>query len=140
MGNGFTGVNIGNGCQSNTVGGGIGARNIISGNSNLGIIVEDTNTAANIIQGNTVGLDATSTLAIPNQYAGVYVFNTASFNQIGGTTLGSANLIASNGSYGVQIDDVGTTNDFNVPVIRSMATRMRASRYSVATIPSPRLR
>jgi hypothetical protein len=112
VGNGYTGVNIGNGCQSNTVGGGIGTRNIISGNSNSGIIVEDTNTAANIIQGNTVGLDVTSTLAIPNQYDGVAVFNTASFNQIGGTTLGSANLIASNGSYGVEIDDVGTTNNF----------------------------
>jgi hypothetical protein len=111
VGNGYTGVNIGNGCQSNTVGGGIGTRNIISGNSNSGIIVEDNNTTANIIQGNTVGLDVTSTLAIPNQYDGVFVFNTASFNQIGGTTLGSANLIASNNSYGVEIDDVGTTNN-----------------------------
>jgi hypothetical protein len=112
VGNGYSGVNIGNGCQSNTVGGGIAARNIISGNSNSGIIIEDTNTAANVIQGNTVGLDVTGTLAVPNQYDGVDVWNTASFNQIGGTTLGTANLIASNGSYGVEIDDVGTTNNF----------------------------
>ncbi|MGD1019491.1 MAG: M12 family metallopeptidase [Verrucomicrobiia bacterium] len=111
VGNGYTGVNIGNGCQSNTIGGAIGVRNIISGNSNSGIIVEDTNTAGNVIQGNTVGLDVTGTLAIPNQYDGVAVFNTASFNQIGGTTLGSANLIASNGSYGVEVDDIGTTNN-----------------------------
>jgi hypothetical protein len=111
VGNGYTGVNIGNGCQSNTIGGGVGARNIISGNSNSGIIVEDTNTAANVIQGNTVGLDATSTLAIPNQYAGIEFFGAASLNQIGGTTLGSANLIASNGTDGVQLYDVTTTNN-----------------------------
>ena len=111
MGNGFTGVNLGDGCQSNTIGGGIETRNIISGNSNSGIIIEDTNTDANIVQGNTIGLDATSTLAIPNQFAGIAIFGAASGNQIGGTTFGSANLIASNGTDGVQLFDATTTNN-----------------------------
>lgn len=109
--NGFSGVEIFNGCVSNTIGGGVGARNILSGNSNYGIYIHDTNTHANIIQGNTIGLDTTGTEPIPNQFGGISILNAASSNQIGGTTFGSANLIASNNGYGVEIDDVGTTNN-----------------------------
>ncbi|HVM59640.1 MAG TPA: M12 family metallopeptidase [Verrucomicrobiae bacterium] len=109
--NGYSGVEIFDGCASNTIGGGVGARNILSGNSNYGIYVHDTNTDANAIQGNTIGLDATGTKSIPNQFDGVSILNAASANQIGGITFGSANLIASNNGYGVEIDDVGTTNN-----------------------------
>jgi len=109
--NGFSGVQISDGCPSNTIGGGIGARNIISGNSNYGVYIADTNTDANVVQGNTIGLDVTSTKAIPNQFAGVIIFDAARSNQIGGTTLGSANLIASNASDGVQVFDVSSTNN-----------------------------
>ena len=109
--NGYAGVDIGNGCLSNTVGGGVGARNIISGNVNSGIIVENTNTTANVVQGNTIGLDVTGTQPIPNQNTGVSIFDAAQLNQIGGTTLGSANLIAGNAFGGVELFDTATTNN-----------------------------
>lgn len=109
--NGYAGVNLSNGCQSNTVGGGVGARNIISGNTDSGIVVDFTNTDANVIQGNTIGLDATSTTPIPNQNAGISIFNAARFTQVGGTALGTANVIASNLIGGVELFDVATTNN-----------------------------
>jgi titin len=109
--NSFSGVQLSGGCQSNTIGGGVGARNIISGNSNYGVYIANTNTDANIVQGNTIGLDVTGTKAIANQFAGVVIFDAARSNQVGGTTLGSANLIASNVSDGVQIFDAGSTNN-----------------------------
>jgi titin len=109
--NGFSGVQISGGCQSNTIGGAIGARNIISGNSNYGVYIANTNTDANIVQGNTIGLDVTSTNDSAYHVAGVIIVHAARSNQIGGTTLGSANLIASNASDGVQVFDAGSTNN-----------------------------
>ena len=109
--NGYAGVELGNACQSNTVGGGVGARNVISGNGNSGVIVDFTNTAANVVQGNTIGLDATSSIGIGNTFHGIVLFGAARDNQIGGTTLGSANLIASNNSDGVSLLDAATTNN-----------------------------
>jgi hypothetical protein len=109
--NSFSGVQISSGSQSNTIGGGVGTRNIISGNSNYGVLIANTNTDANIVQGDTVGLDVTGTKTIANQSGGVVIFDAARFNQVGGTTLGSANLIASNANDGVQIDDAASTNN-----------------------------
>ena len=111
LGNGYAGVDLANGCQSNTVGGGIGARNIISGNGNSGVIMEFTNTAGNVIQGNTIGLDATSSTGLGNTFDGVVLFGAARDNQIGGTAPGAANLIASNLSDGVALFDAATTNN-----------------------------
>ncbi|HTS16672.1 MAG TPA: M12 family metallopeptidase [Verrucomicrobiae bacterium] len=109
--NNASAVELYNGCQSNIIGGSVGSRNILSGNSNYGIYIHNTNTAFNIVQGNTIGLDVTGTRAIPNQYDGVFVNDAASGNQIGGTSFGNANLISSNDSYGVEIDDAATTNN-----------------------------
>jgi titin len=111
LANGGAGVVIGGGCSSNAVGGGVGFRNIISGNLNSGVIVQNTNTTANFVQGNTIGLDATSTQPVPNQNAGVTIVDAAQLNQIGGTTLGTANLIASNSFGGVELFNTATTNN-----------------------------
>ncbi len=98
------GVSISSAAQSNTIGGTVtGGRNIISGNTGYGLVIENTNTAANVVQGNTIGLDATSSIGIGNNSIGVAVFDAARDNQIGGTTLGAANLIASNTAGGVSL-------------------------------------
>jgi titin len=105
------GVEIQNGSQGNVVGGGVGYRNFISGNGVYGIAIHDLDTASNIIQGNSIGLDATSAGAMPNGWAGITVYAGATANQIGGTTPGAANLVAFNFGGGILLDNVNTTNN-----------------------------
>jgi len=109
--NTWSGVELGNSAQSNLIGGGPGARNIISGNGNYGVLIAGTSTAFNIVQGNTIGLNVASAIAAPNSWAGISIFGGAQSNQIGGTIAGNANIIAANLSDGVQLFDPATTGN-----------------------------
>ncbi len=73
------------------------ARNVISGNAVAGIQFAGK-TSGNVVQGNDIGLrsDGTGGNTLANPF-GIYVNNPGSFrsgNLIGGTTLGSGNIIA----------------------------------------------
>ena len=109
MANGYSGVEIYNGPVGNLVGG-VGGRNFISGNGNYGIAI-DTGAAASVVQGNTIGLNISHTVAIPNGYTGVGLYNGAVSNLIGGVTVGAANLISGGLSDGIQLYDATTTNN-----------------------------
>jgi hypothetical protein len=104
LGNGHDGIHIrGDLCYS-TIGGTVPpARNVISGNGEMGI---DISAGANSIQGNYIGTDLTGTQPIPNQ-TGIYVSN-GSDNVIGGTDPGSGNVISGNSIVGLAI--FGTYN------------------------------
>src|SRR5262249_40852999 len=79
-----------------------GAGNVISGNARFGIgLFGVNNTQGTVVQGNLIGLDATGSYALANNW-GVFIFQTA-FNQIGGTTAAARNVISGNRSYGIQI-------------------------------------
>jgi titin len=106
----YAGVSIGFGAQSNIVGGGIGTRNFISGNSVYGISIIDTNTSGNLIQGNTIGLDSANGAAVPNGFDGVLIANAQS-NQIGGLAPGVGNIIAGNSNYAVISFGASATNN-----------------------------
>ncbi|HTB83122.1 MAG TPA: M12 family metallopeptidase [Candidatus Sulfotelmatobacter sp.] len=107
----WSGIEIYGGPVGNTVGGYGGARNFISGNGNYGIAI-DTGSSNNLVQGNTLGLDGNNAAAMPNNYDNIICFSSAPGNIIGGTTPGSANIIAySKMYYGVRINDTGCTND-----------------------------
>jgi uncharacterized repeat protein (TIGR01451 family) len=91
----------------NTVGGTeAGAGNVISGNSMFGLYGWGAGCSGNLVQGNTIGLDVTQSVAIANgdspTHAGVY-FSSAVSNIIGGTEAGAANVIAGNTGCGVRI-------------------------------------
>ena len=61
-----TGVAVYNGAQSNVIGGTSGgSRNFISGHGTYGLFIADTGTSNNLVQGNTIGLNAAS-VAVPN--------------------------------------------------------------------------
>ena len=109
--NAFSGVAIYGGAQANVIGGGIGARNFISGNRSSGVTISALNTDRNLIQGNTIGLDFANNAAIPNQFVGVALFSGAQSNKIGGFRLGTGNIIASNANGGVSMFDPNTTNN-----------------------------
>ena len=90
----------------NTIGGtGPGARNLISGNT-VGVVIQDSGTANNVVLGNYIGTDFSGTVSLPNEY-GVLVAAGATNNTIGGDTSEARNLISGNREAGVAIWDAG---------------------------------
>jgi hypothetical protein len=98
-----TGVSIiGPGASANLIGGvRAGARNVISGNWNNGVVFEGAG-ANNQVQGNDIGTDVTGTQPLGNQGVGVCI-DDSSQELIGGTTPGAGNIISANLDYGVEI-------------------------------------
>jgi CSLREA domain-containing protein len=94
----------------NTIGGTTaGARNVVSGNSQWGIGIENAGATNNVVQGNFIGTDATGTLALGNgSGGGVFLIDgfsgPASNNLIGGMVPGAGNVIAFNTGEGVVIE------------------------------------
>ena len=109
LGNTTNGVYL-QGTGFNTVGGTSAAsRNIISGNDQHGVFLDDGSTGV-LIQGNYIGTDVNGTLALANTGDGVN-FNGASSNTVGGTAAGAGNTIANNGGDGIRTNGTSTGND-----------------------------
>jgi uncharacterized repeat protein (TIGR01451 family)/CSLREA domain-containing protein len=123
IGNARNGVEINSAAAGNTVGGtAAAARNVISGNSGVGVLIDSANTNNNVITGNFIGTDAAGSAALGNAAGGVLIFsNGPSGNRIGGTAAGAGNLIAFNGDYGVACGS-GTANTILGNAIHSNAT------------------
>src|SRR5256885_7635016 len=108
MGNALAGVTL-SGAPSNSIGGTVeGARNVISGNGQEGILVRP-NSAGNRIQGNYIGVTASGTGRLGNAFQGVAV-NGAAFNLIGGGITGARNVISGNTNIGVWLFGPGASN------------------------------
>jgi hypothetical protein len=112
LGNSGEGVIVAD-ASDNTIGGTVsGARNVISGNGQIGVAIEDNfppgTPTGNKIQGNFIGTNARGTAAVGNGLDGVRITDSpdntgASDNTVGGTTGGARNLISGNGQSGVAI-------------------------------------
>lgn len=101
LGNGFAGVNISAG-NNNVIGGtNEAARNVISGNGLSGVAIE-SNSVANIVSGNFIGLEIRGFGALPNALQGVSVLQGTN-NVIGGTAAGAGNVISGNTQNGVHL-------------------------------------
>ncbi len=113
------GVQINEAAVDNTIGGPGADRNVISGNTNHGILLVDAETTGNIIQGNFIGSNATASAAFPNGGDGVAITAGASGNTVGGTAAGTKNVIAFNLARGVSVESgtgnsiLGNTISFN---------------------------
>jgi CSLREA domain-containing protein len=105
---------------NNVIGGTIAAaRNIISGNTNIGIGLDVfTASAGNLIQGNYIGTDITGTVALGNGGNGLQIANptfggpptpptTPNAVIVGGTTAGARNIISASSNNGILL---GTQN------------------------------
>jgi Bacterial Ig-like domain (group 3)/PKD domain len=104
---GAQGITILSGATYNTVGGTTAAaRNVISGNSANGVVIEQVGTNHNLVEGNYLGTDFTGTAALPNLNHGLLVASGASFNTIGGTAAGAGNVISGNALRGIRIRDL----------------------------------
>jgi hypothetical protein len=95
----------------NTIGGTDAAdRNVISGNTLAGIVLNGAGATGNQVLGNYIGLDATGTLDRGNIFDGEGIeFQLADGNTIGGTAAGARNVISGNASDGMEID--GSSNN-----------------------------
>lgn len=112
LGNGVNGISISQGSDNNKIGGTApGMRNIISGNGEFGIIIVDSGSTGNVIKGNFIGTDVSGTVDLGNSSVGVIIGLGASENVVGGTEIGSRNLISGNDSAGVHIAETGSTGN-----------------------------
>jgi len=113
LGNVGFGVAIQN-APTNTIGGNTpGTRNIISGNSAFGVLIQNTPATSNAVTGNRVlgnfiGTDVNGTADLGNTLTGVLVQDAAG-NTIGGTAAGDRNIISGNDGFGVQILNANAT-------------------------------
>jgi titin len=88
------GVEVTNMAQGVTIGGTTaGARNIISGNQESGIVLSIGSGVGNSVQGNYVGTDVSGTRALGNMQYGVLISQSQA-NLIGGATPSSGNVIS----------------------------------------------
>jgi photosystem II stability/assembly factor-like uncharacterized protein len=112
MGNIYNGIGINGGAQNNLIGGDTpGKRNLISGNGEDGVQINDSNTMSNIVSGNYIGTNASGTALIPNSHIGVNLGNGAQNNLIGGDTASERNLISGNLEVGVLLGGNGVMNN-----------------------------
>ena len=103
----LTGVSIALGATSNMIGGATAAaRNVISGNTNLGIEIRAASNS-NTIAGNYIGTDATGAAALPNALDGIRV-DASNQTQIVGNVISGH---STQPSAGVFITGGGTDND-----------------------------
>ena len=109
--NAYQGILIASGASGNIIGGTSAlARNVLSGNSQYGIFITDSNTTGNTVLGNYIGADAGGSNAVPNGKSGVFIGNGASGNIIGGTGTLARNVLSGNSEYGVIITSNTTGN------------------------------
>ncbi|HNL26271.1 MAG TPA: FG-GAP-like repeat-containing protein, partial [bacterium] len=99
------GIVLENGTQNALIGNNTGSGgNIVSGNSNQGIRIQDVGTDSNLIIGNLIGTDLSGSTAIPNGNDGIQI-DGGSANQVG--EIGSGNVISGNSGNGIAI--IGNT-------------------------------
>jgi VCBS repeat-containing protein/parallel beta-helix repeat protein len=86
---------------SNIIGGTTAAaRNVISGNAIMGVVVASSGT---VIEGNYIGTNAAGTAAIGNAQVGVLLTSSASQTTTGGSAVGEGNLISGNAQSGIEV-------------------------------------
>jgi titin len=78
-----------------------GPVNLISGNRGDGVVLRGASFASSTVAGNWIGTDATGTVALGNQGAGVVVDGTSAF--VGGSQAGDSNVISGNLGPGIRI-------------------------------------
>jgi len=114
LGNRAFGVHILNG-NSNTIGGASEAdRNVISGNSKAGMLIDGSGGAdfgvENLVRGNLVGTDGSGAEDLGNGEGGVLILNSGS-NRIGGLEPGDGNVISGNTGDGIGIRGSGSVGN-----------------------------
>jgi subtilisin-like proprotein convertase family protein len=80
----------------------VGAGNLISGNSTVGVYMRGSSTAATRVERNLIGTQANGSTGLGNGGGGVVIEGTPG-NTVGGTTSAARNVISANGNDGILI-------------------------------------
>jgi uncharacterized repeat protein (TIGR01451 family) len=108
LGNGGSGILIGD-TSGNMVGGtDQGAGNVISANGRHGVVLS-TGATAIVIEGNLIGTTADGSSGLGNQHDGIYL-DGATGNTIGGADPRAGNVISGNGGHGIETAHAATSN------------------------------
>ncbi len=100
--NAYQGILIAAGASGNIIGGTNALqRNVLSGNSQYGVFITDSNTTGNVVLGNYIGTDASGSNALANGLSGVFIGNNAGGNIVGSTNPAGRNILSGNSQYGV---------------------------------------
>ncbi len=116
--NGEAGLLIGRDAKYNIVGGDTPEQaNIISGNHSSGVQMA-RESSFNTLKGNLIGLDASGTVAVPNDHNGIYFYGNDEEGYPHDNTIGPGNIICGNGTSpydqfwaAISIDNRGTVNN-----------------------------
>lgn len=81
----------------------IGRKNVISGNTDIGILFTGKHTRNNFVKGNYIGTDYTGTQLLDN-HKGVVMKSLANSNLIGGSTPEDRNIVSGNLEIGIYIE------------------------------------
>ncbi|MGB0383471.1 MAG: hypothetical protein ACPGWR_01485 [Ardenticatenaceae bacterium] len=112
LGNGEAGITI-QGASQNTIGGTTPEeRNIISGNTRQGVLVQGADSTNNYISANYIGTDETGSNSLSNGEGGLALVWGAQRNFVGGETPEERNIISGNMNYGIRLQDDRTTNNY----------------------------
>ncbi len=109
--NAINGVDIVGGASNNTLGATAGGLNIISGNTDDGIVIASAGTSGNVVEHTLIGTNFNGTAAIPNGGSGVVIEGGATGNTIGSTDSYGRDVISGNAGDGVLITDSGTSGN-----------------------------
>ncbi len=108
LANGKAGLLI-SGSSQNIIGLPFGEPNVISGNTEDGILISGAGATQNTIRGNFIGTNAAGTAAVGNA-TGVRISN-APANEIGNRAVDNGNVISGNTSFGVHLTGAGSTGN-----------------------------
>ena len=104
-----TGAIIWAGAANNKIGGNaVGEGNVISASTSTGLIIANSGSDNNVVQGNLIGTDASGTGNLGNGSSGININQGALNNTIGGTATREANTIAFNSGDGISMNSSGT--------------------------------
>ncbi len=107
----WNGIWIAQGASSNVIGGtNAGSGNVISGNRNDGLEIQDATSRWNLIWGNRIGTDPGGTLVVSNGANGV-LFENSGGNVVGGVSPSARNVISGNLRDGLRIAGTSATNN-----------------------------
>jgi hypothetical protein len=110
LSNGNHGIVVSGGATNMIGGTSVGAKNLISGNTDSGIFLSGASTIGTVIQGNYIGTDFSGSSVVSNGGYGVSIVGAVS-SAVGGTNAGAGNLISGNGRAGVDLNGNGTANN-----------------------------
>lgn len=108
--NGAAGVHIVSTAGNRIGGPTTGARNVISGNSGIGVLIENLGASNNVVPGNFIGVDLTGALDRGNGNDGVQI-DDALNNRVGGTTAAERNVVSGNGGEGITLFTAGASGN-----------------------------